>query len=64
MDFGRLVMYTNISMMQRPLWCWDMWQSGIPSVEALANYPEFGKGILEQASNLSDGLILQLSGRI
>ena len=44
------------SMMQRPLWCWDMWQSGIPSVEALANYPEFGKGILEQASNLSGRL--------
>ena len=44
------------SMMQRPLWCWDMWQSGIPSVEALAKYPEFGTGILEQASNLSGRL--------
>lgn len=41
------------SMMQRPRWCLDMLLTGFPSVEAVEAYPEFGKGALEQASNLS-----------
>jgi len=41
------------SMMQRPAWCLDMLRTGSPNVEALAKYPEFGSGALEQASNLS-----------
>lgn len=41
------------SMMQRPSWCLDVLRSGFPSVEAIDAYPEFGKGALEQASNLS-----------
>jgi isopentenyl diphosphate isomerase/L-lactate dehydrogenase-like FMN-dependent dehydrogenase len=44
------------SMMQRPAWCLDMFRSGAPSVEAVEQYPEFGKGALEQASNLSGRL--------
>lgn len=49
------------SMMQRPSWCLDMLRTGSPSVEALANYPEFGKGALEQASNLSGRLDVSLT---
>lgn len=44
------------SMIQRPGWCLDMLRAGSPSVEAVEQYPEFGKGALEQASNLSGRL--------
>lgn len=44
------------SMIQRPAWCLDMLRTGSPSVEAVADYPEFGRGVLEQASNLSGRL--------
>lgn len=44
------------SMIQRPAWCLDMLRAGSPSVEALTEYPEFGKGALEQAGNLSGRL--------
>ncbi len=44
------------SMMQRPGWCLDMLRTGSPSVEAVAEHPEFGKGALEQAGNLSKRL--------
>lgn len=49
------------SMMQRPRWCLDMLRHGSPSVEAVENYPEYGKGVLEQASNLSGRLDASLT---
>lgn len=49
------------SMMQRPLWCLDMLTNGTPTVEAFDEYPEFGKGALEQASNLSSRLDASLT---
>lgn len=49
------------SMMQRPAWCLDILRAGSPSVEAVADYPEFGKGALEQASNLSGRLDASLT---
>lgn len=49
------------SMMKKPGWCLDMLRTGSPSVEAVANYPEFGKGALEQASNLSGRLDASLT---
>jgi isopentenyl diphosphate isomerase/L-lactate dehydrogenase-like FMN-dependent dehydrogenase len=44
------------SMMQRPAWCLDMLRTGSPNVEAIRDFPEFGTGALEQASNLSGRL--------
>lgn len=41
------------SMMMRPAWLVDLLRLGMPSVEALAPHPEFGRGALEQAANLS-----------
>ena len=45
-----------LAMIQKPGWCLDMLRSGSLKVEAVSNYPEFGKGILEQASKLSSRL--------
>jgi isopentenyl diphosphate isomerase/L-lactate dehydrogenase-like FMN-dependent dehydrogenase len=44
------------SMMQKPAWCWDMFKTGAPHVEAVSNYPEFGSGALEHAGALSKRL--------
>ena len=44
------------SMMQRPARCLDMLRTGRPNVEAVRDFPEFGTGALEQASNLSGRL--------
>lgn len=44
------------SMVQRPAWCLDMLRTGNPNVEAVRDFPEFGSGALEQASNLSGRL--------
>lgn len=52
----RLNLPLALSMLKRPGWCLDMMTAGSPQVEALANYPEFGKGALEQAANLSGRL--------
>jgi isopentenyl diphosphate isomerase/L-lactate dehydrogenase-like FMN-dependent dehydrogenase len=41
------------SMMMRPAWLVDLLRLGMPSVEALERHPEFGRGALEQAANLS-----------
>ena len=49
------------SMLQKPSWCLDMMRTGSPSVEALAKHPEFGRGALEQASNLSKRLDASLT---
>jgi len=49
------------SMMQRPAWCLDILRAGSPNVEAVADYPEFGNGALEQASNLSGRLDASLT---
>ncbi len=52
----RLNLPLALSMLKRPGWCLDMMKAGSPQVEALAKYPEFGKGALEQAANLSGRL--------
>tara|TARA_B100001057_G_scaffold246977_1_gene247356 strand:- start:8374 stop:9522 length:1149 start_codon:yes stop_codon:yes gene_type:complete len=57
----QLTMPLLFSMIQKPGWCLDMMRTGSPSVEALAEYPEFGKGVLEQASNLSKRLDASLT---
>ena len=57
----QLTMPLLFSMLQKPSWCIDMIRTGSPSVEALAKYPEFGKGALEQASNLSKRLDASLT---
>lgn len=49
------------SMMQRPAWCLDILRAGSPNAEAVADYPEFGTGALEQASNLSGRLDASLT---
>lgn len=49
------------SMVQRPGWCLDILRTGSPSVEAVEAYPEFGKGALEQAANLSGRLDASLT---
>lgn len=48
-------------LMTRPLWCLDMLRAGMPEVGAVAHRPEFGKGVLEQASNLSRRIDTRLS---
>ena len=40
-------------MALHPSWCIDMLRSGSFGVAAVANRPEFGKGVLAQAANLS-----------
>ena len=48
-------------LMTRPLWCLDMLRAGMPEVGAVAHRPEFGRGVLEQASNLSRRIDTRLS---
>ncbi|MDF2620917.1 MAG: hypothetical protein K0S00_3576 [Xanthobacteraceae bacterium] len=50
-------------LMTRPLWCLDMLRAGMPEVGAVAHRPEFGKGVLEQASHLSRRIDTRLSWR-
>ncbi|QIB34139.1 alpha-hydroxy acid oxidase [Ancylobacter pratisalsi] len=45
----------------RPAWCLDMARAGLPQVGAVKHRPEFGKGVLEQASNLSRRIDTRLS---
>ena len=45
----------------RPGWCLEMLRAGIPSVGILKNHPEFGRGALAQAANLSRGIDPNLS---
>lgn len=45
----------------RPRWCLDMLRAGLPEVGAVAHRPEFGRGALEQASNLSRRIDTRLS---
>jgi len=47
----------------RPGWCLDMLRAGMPEVGAVAHRPEFGKGVMEQASNLSRRIDTRLSWR-
>ncbi|MFD2182710.1 alpha-hydroxy acid oxidase [Rhodoplanes azumiensis] len=42
-----------LSMLAKPAWFLDLLRHGLPAVEALEKHPEFGKGALEQAVNLS-----------
>ena len=53
-----LKMLANMST--RPSWCADILRAGTPSVEVLAHRPEFGKGALEQAANLSRRIVKTL----
>ena len=46
-----------------PRWCLDMSRAGTPRVGAIAHRPEFGAGLLEQASHLSRGIDKSLSWR-
>ncbi|MCJ8143052.1 alpha-hydroxy-acid oxidizing protein [Ancylobacter sp. A5.8] len=46
-----------------PRWCVDMSRAGTPRVGAIAHRPEFGAGLLEQASHLSRGIDTSLSWR-
>lgn len=50
-----------LSFARRPRWLLDVLRHGMPSVRALANRPEFGKGALEQAANLSRRIDKKLS---
>ncbi|CAM5771010.1 alpha-hydroxy-acid oxidizing enzyme [Labrys miyagiensis] len=52
-----------LQMLMSPRWFADIMQAGAPQVGALANKPEFGKGVLEQASNLSRSIDQTLSWR-
>ncbi|GLK83327.1 alpha-hydroxy acid oxidase [Ancylobacter defluvii] len=45
----------------RPVWCLDMLRAGTPEVGAVKHRPEFGRGVLEQASNLSRRIDTRLS---
>ncbi|MBB3770927.1 isopentenyl diphosphate isomerase/L-lactate dehydrogenase-like FMN-dependent dehydrogenase [Angulomicrobium tetraedrale] len=45
----------------RPLWSLDMLRAGRPEVGAIAHRPEFGRGVLEQASHLSRRIDTRLS---
>lgn len=40
-------------MALRPAWCLDVVRAGWPAVEAVSHRPDFGRGALEQAANLS-----------
>lgn len=42
-----------LSMLSKPAWLLDLLRHGMPAVDALEKHPEFGKGALEQAVNLS-----------
>ena len=41
---------------RRPLWSFDLLRNGFPGVELVKDRPEFGKGALAQAANLSSRL--------
>ncbi len=45
----------------RPGWCLEMLMAGIPTVGILKGHPEFGRGALAQAANLSRGIDPNLS---
>ncbi|MDQ0511387.1 alpha-hydroxy acid oxidase [Ancylobacter amanitiformis] len=45
----------------RPRWSLDMLRAGRPEVGAIAHRPEFGRGVLEQASHLSRRIDTRLS---
>lgn len=51
----------GLRLLTRPGWCLDMLRAGMPEVGAVAHRPEFGKGVLEQASNLSRRIDTRLS---
>ncbi len=51
----------GLRLLTRPAWCLDMLRAGMPEVGAVAHRPEFGKGVLEQAGNLSRRIDTRLS---
>jgi len=52
-----------LNMSTRPRWCFDVLRHGIPSVEALADRPDFGRGALQQAAHLSRRIDQRLDWR-
>lgn len=52
-----------LQMLMRPSWFADIMRAGAPQVGAVAHRPEFGRGVLEQASNLSRSIDQTLSWR-
>lgn len=52
-----------LDMARHPRWCLDILRAGTPTVGALSSRPEFGKGAMEQAANLSRGIDKSLSWR-
>jgi len=49
------------TLLSRPAWCVEMLRAGIPSVALLKDHPEFGRGVLAQAANLSSRIDRTLS---
>ena len=49
----RLTPAMLVNMARRPGWCLQVLRGGLPSVEILDSRPEFGRGALAQAANLS-----------
>jgi isopentenyl diphosphate isomerase/L-lactate dehydrogenase-like FMN-dependent dehydrogenase len=49
----RLTPSMLLNMARRPGWCLQVLRGGLPSVEMLESRPEFGRGALAQAANLS-----------
>ncbi|HEY0122468.1 MAG TPA: alpha-hydroxy acid oxidase [Rhizobium sp.] len=52
-------MFLNLA--RKPGWLFDVAARGMPGVRAVEHRPEFGKGALEQAANLSRGIDKRLS---
>lgn len=52
-------LFTRLAM--KPRWLGDVALAGMPSVRAIEHRPEFGRGALEQAANLSRGIDKTLS---
>lgn len=50
-------------MARRPGWCLDVLKAGWPAVEAVTHRPDFGRGALEHAANLSRRIDKSLTWR-
>lgn len=50
-----------VRLLARPRWCLDMLHAGAPRVGAVQHRAEFGRGVLEQAGNLSRRIDTTLS---
>ncbi|MDR6953471.1 isopentenyl diphosphate isomerase/L-lactate dehydrogenase-like FMN-dependent dehydrogenase [Ancylobacter sp. 3268] len=57
----RITPALGLRLAMRPAWCLDMLGAGLPEVGAVKHRPDFGKGVLEQAGNLSRRIDTRLS---